>query len=107
METTKQEFAALKVEICTSKSFWCDIMTSSILYILQYPPQLHLAMMETFAWRILLIHIFMETISMEVEWKCAITAPTVQCVMRVGLTVMLLLSVTTMVMAIHTIVSAK
>ena len=42
---------------------------------------------------------------MEVEWKCAIMAPTVLCVMRVGPTVMLLSSVTTLVTAIHTIVS--
>ena len=47
----------------------------------------------------------MITISTEVEWKCAIMAPTIQCVMRVGLTVMLPSSVTTLVIAIHTIVS--
>jgi hypothetical protein len=71
----------------------------------QFLHQLHLVMMETFAWRILLIHTLMETISMEVEWKCAIMAPIVLCVMRVGPTVMLPSSVTTLVTAIHTIVS--
>ena len=73
---------------------------------MQCPPQLHLATMEKFAWRILLIPTLMETIFMEVEWKCVIMAPTVQCVMRAGVTVMLLSSVTTLVTAIHTIVSA-
>ena len=47
----------------------------------------------------------METISTEVEWKCAIMGPTILCVMRVGLPVMLPSSVTTLVTAIHTIVS--
>ena len=49
----------------------------------------------------------METISTEVEWKCAIMGPTVLCVMRVGLTVMPLSSVTTLVTAIRTIVSGN
>ena len=47
----------------------------------------------------------MITISMEVEWKCAIMGPIVLCVMRVGPTVMPPSSVTTLVTAIHTIVS--
>ena len=75
--------------------------------LLQCLLQLHLVTMETFAWRILLILTLMETISMEVEWKCAIMAPIVLCVMRVGLTVMLPSSVTTLVTAIHTIVSGN
>ena len=64
-------------------------------------------MMETFAWRILLIHTFMETISMEVEWKCAMMVLIVQYVMRAGLTVMLLSSVTMLVTVIHYIVSVN
>ena len=64
-------------------------------------------MMETFAWRILLTHTLMKTISTEVEWKCAIMAPIVLCVMRVGLTVMLPSSVTTLVTVIRTIVSVN
>ena len=44
---------------------------------------------------------------MEVEWKCAIMAPIVLCVMRVGLTVMLPSSVTTLVTTIRTIVSGN
>ena len=47
----------------------------------------------------------MGTISLGVEWRCVIMAPTIQCVLRAGLTVMLLLSVNTMVTTIHTIVS--
>ena len=64
-------------------------------------------MMETFAWGILLIPTLMDTISMEVEWKCVIMAPTVQYVMRIGVTVMRLLSVTMLVTAIQTIVSVN
>ena len=51
--------------------------------------------METFTWGIIHIHTSMETIPLEVEWKCVLMAPTIQCVMRVGMTAMLLLSVTT------------
>ena len=42
---------------------------------------------------------------MAAEWKCVIMAPTVQYVMRAGLTVMLPSSVTMLAMAIRTIVS--
>ena len=42
---------------------------------------------------------------MEVEWRCAIMAPTGQCVMRTGLTVMLQSSVPTRAMARNIIVS--
>ena len=62
-------------------------------------------MMVTFACGIPFIHTMMETISMEVEWKCVIMKSTIQCVMRVGVTVMLPLSVKALVTAIHTIVS--
>ena len=61
--------------------------------------------METFTWQITPTHTMMETISLEAEWRCVIMAPTTQCVMRAGLTVMLLLSVNTMVTPIHTTVS--
>ena len=62
-------------------------------------------MTETSAWKILLIRTLMETTSMEVEWKYAIVASTVQCVMRVGVTVMLQSSVTMLVTVLHIIVS--
>ena len=87
------ESIAIKVHIDTRILLIC---------ILQ---RLYLVMMVMFAWVILLIPTLMDTTSMEVEWKCAIMAPTVQCVMMVGLTVTLLSSVTTLVMAIRTIVS--
>ena len=72
METTKQESVALKVEIKDShrlcKKAYDTIYTHVATlhtYILQCQ---YLVMMETFAWRILLIHtLLMGAISMEVE----------------------------------------
>ena len=87
-------------------TFCTSLLKHTHIYICTYIVQQGVTM-ETFTWEIIPICTSMETISTAVEWKCAIMAPTVLCVMRVGLTVMLQLSVTTLVTAIHTIVSGN
>ena len=50
-----------------------------------------------FTWKIQPTHTTMELFSSEAELKFALTRPSIQCVMRAGLIMMLQLSVTTLV----------